>query len=155
MKQTGFRWIVEAIAGPEGDLSKLDTTSFTEIMSSPKVVEGKDTPDEFLKKTRQRLKEKKFILVGHNSFTDLVYLSKCFFQSLPERVEDFQAMIHQRFPFIIDTKFMATYKSSSTASPSLSEISELLSGVKGPKTGEYGLKEVKVKTAIANIKLSY
>jgi poly(A)-specific ribonuclease len=135
----GFRWIVEAIAG--GDLSKLDSQSFSEIMSSPKVVEGNDTPDEFLEKIRKRLKAKKFVLVGHNSFTDLVYFSRCFFESLPERVEDFQAMIHQRFPFIIDTKFMATYKSSSTASPSLSEISERLLKVEGPETSEYSLKQ--------------
>ncbi|KAN0072873.1 Ribonuclease H-like domain containing protein [Elaphomyces granulatus] len=146
LKQMGFRWIVEAIAG--GDLSKLDSQSFSEIMSSPKVVEGNDTPDEFLEKTRKRLKAKRFVLVGHNSFTDLVYFSKCFFESLPERVEDFQAMIHQRFPFIIDTKFMATYKSSSTASPSLSEISERLLKVEGPETiidplhGKYNEKQL-------------
>jgi poly(A)-specific ribonuclease len=55
-----------------------------------------------------KLKEKDHVLVGHNLFTDLIFLYNTFFGPLPEKVEDFQEIIHRLFPVILDTKYVNT-----------------------------------------------
>ena len=47
--------------------------------------------------------------MGHNCFTDLIYLYAAFIGPLPERVEDFQKQIHEMFPVVLDTKYLFTH----------------------------------------------
>lgn len=64
-----------------------------------------------LAKVTKILKEKQHVIVGHNLFTDLCFLYKTFIGDLPAGVGDFQSQIHSLFPFVIDTKYLATYNS--------------------------------------------
>jgi poly(A)-specific ribonuclease len=87
-----------------GDLSGLDPNDFLTY------VEGRqEEVVEEVKALKALLENKRTVLVGHNIFMDLMYFYKCFFGTLPARVEDFQRIIHNLFPSIIDTKFLATY----------------------------------------------
>ncbi|KAB8239169.1 ribonuclease H-like domain-containing protein [Aspergillus alliaceus] len=130
-KQTGFRWVVEALAG--GDLTPLDPFSFVGIMDSSTAVEPQTSLKDFSNKLKQRLKDHRPVLVGHNLFTDLLYLYRCFFGPLPGKVEDFQAMAHEMFPVLMDTKYMATHDCGSIIpKSSLSEINDKLLQIKIP-----------------------
>ncbi|KAE8349978.1 ribonuclease H-like domain-containing protein [Aspergillus coremiiformis] len=130
--QRGFRWVMEALAG--GDLTDLDPFCFASIMDSSTAVEPQATVKEFSEKLKQRLKTHRPVLVGHNLFTDLVYLYRCFFGPLPDKMEDFEAKVHEMFPVVMDTKYMATHDCGSiTPRSSLSEINDSLLQIKTPK----------------------
>lgn len=109
-RQVGLRWIVEAMCG--GSLDNINPIMFA------KGIEGKPVWIDLreLKRAHEEVKgnlrEKRAVLVGHNLFMDLVNFYKCFLGPLPDKVEDFQAIIHQLFPLVIDTKYMATHNSS-------------------------------------------
>ncbi|OTB08422.1 hypothetical protein M426DRAFT_263671 [Hypoxylon sp. CI-4A] len=45
-------------------------------------------------------------LVGHNLFQDLTFIYHTFIEPLPPKLDDFLAGVHNRFPRIVDTKFM-------------------------------------------------
>ncbi|KAB8253040.1 39S mitochondrial ribosomal protein L46-domain-containing protein [Aspergillus flavus] len=131
-KQIGFRWIVEALSG--GDLSHLDPFCFGSIMNSSTVVEPQVSLHGFSEKLQQRLRTHRPVLVGHNLFTDVVYLYRCFFGPLPDKLEEFQAIVHHMFPILMDTKYMATHDCGSiTPKSSLSEINDNLLHIKTPK----------------------
>ena len=57
---------------------------------------------------RKSLRVHKTVLVGHNLFLDLINFYRCFFGTLPDTVEEFQTKIHELFPLVIDTKYMAS-----------------------------------------------
>ncbi|KAF5866425.1 hypothetical protein ETB97_011977 [Aspergillus alliaceus] len=59
-KQTGFRWVVEALAG--GDLTPLDPFSFVGIMDSSTAVEPQTSLKDFSNKLKQRLKDHRPVL---------------------------------------------------------------------------------------------
>lgn len=109
-RQVGLRWIVEGMCG--GSLDNINPIMFA------KGIEGKPVWIDLreLKRAHEEVKEnlrdKRAVLVGHNLFMDLVNFYKCFFGPLPDKVEDFQAIIHQLFPLVIDTKYMATHNNS-------------------------------------------
>ncbi|GFF44506.1 54S ribosomal protein L17, mitochondrial [Aspergillus udagawae] len=131
-KQTGFRWVAEALAG--GDLTNLDSGYFIGIMASSAAVESKYPLKEFSDTLKQRLKEHRPVLVGHNLFSDLIYFCRCFFGPLPSKVEDFQSMAHELFPVLMDTKYMATHNCGSiNPRSSLSELNEKLAKKAIPK----------------------
>lgn len=101
-KQVGLRWVIEAMVG--GDLSGIDPKSLE------KTVEGRFEPlAREIDEVRDRLKAKRTILVGHNVFLDLINFYNCFFGKLPDRVEEFQDVMHKLFPIIVDTKYLATH----------------------------------------------
>ncbi|EAW14551.1 CAF1 family ribonuclease [Aspergillus clavatus NRRL 1] len=130
-KQTGFRWIAEALAG--GDLSNLDTSFFIGIMSNSAAVKPIYSLREFSEKLRERLQEHRPVL-GHNIFSDLIYFYRCFFGPLPDKVEDFQSTMHELFPVLMDTKYMATHNCGSiNPRSSLPEINDSLSKRATPK----------------------
>jgi poly(A)-specific ribonuclease len=133
-KQVGFRWVVEAMCG--GNLSNLEARFF------PGNQEGQNHKDEGpsnlknFKNVRSRLKLKRTVLVGHNLFTDLVNFYRCFFGPLPDLAEDFQTRIHELFPVVIDTKYLATHNCGLiNPKSSLEEIESGLRQLKTPKTG--------------------
>lgn len=128
--QMGLRWLIEAMVG--GDVSRLSPPSL--IGSSPR---GKGNALDQCDELRAKLKAKRLILVGHNLFTDLVNFYKCFFGSLPDTVEEFLVAIHELFPIIVDTKYLATYDCG-TEMPSsmLMEIDEKLNARQMPVIGQ-------------------
>lgn len=124
-QQTGFRWIVEGMVG--GDISSIEKMCFLHIPPATNAVDG-GMLSRISKDIQKKLKARRPALVGHNIFTDLINFYKCFIGDLPECIEDFQELIHELFPLIIDTKYMATYASTSANFPSsLGEINDNLS----------------------------
>ena len=94
---------------------------------------------EALSDLKAALQAKQTILVGHNVFMDLVYLYQCFFGPLPDLVEDFQEVMHELFPVIIDTKYLATRDEvhPALARSSLEELDDQLSAQKFPIIGKF------------------
>ncbi|KAF7891512.1 uncharacterized protein EAF02_001837 [Botrytis sinoallii] len=110
--QSGARFIFEALCG--GDLTGIDPMwSYThDENAQPNTVDSSHVALEAeLAKVTKKLKEKQHVIVGHNLFTDLCFLYKTFIGDLPAGVGDFQSQIHSLFPFVIDTKYLATYNS--------------------------------------------
>lgn len=107
-KETGFRWVIEALFG--GDISGIDSSWFAvDYNGDSKWIDTNkincdlaDISDKIKTNHRTRL------LIGHNLFMDLAFLYQTFIGDLPERVEDFQTVIHDLLPNVVDTKFIAT-----------------------------------------------
>ncbi|XP_070500479.1 poly(A)-specific ribonuclease PARN-like [Chironomus tepperi] len=49
----------------------------------------------------------KKLIIGHNCLLDIMYITNQCFQELPEDYDSFKKLIHEIFPNIMDTKFMA------------------------------------------------
>ena len=109
-RQVGLRWVVEAMTG--GNLDPIDPVSFIQPEDDKPIwVDVKKANAEF-QELKDQLAKKRTVLVGHNVFMDLINFYKCFFGKLPDRVEDFSAIMHRLFPLIVDTKYMATHQST-------------------------------------------
>ena len=107
-KAIGFRWLIEAIIG--GDISRMPEEYFaTRDPVNDKTAQSPRVTKESLPQLQEKLRARPKILAGHNCFTDLVYLYKCFIGDLPEKLEDFQANVHALFPAIVDTKHVASF----------------------------------------------
>lgn len=139
-RQIGLRWPIEAICG--GDLSAINSHSF---FTTQKARQEKIAAD--FVQVREQLKGNSTVLAGHNLFLDLIYFYACFFGPLPDQVEDFQRTIHELFPRIIDTKYLATHnvEHPALARSSLEELEERLSMQEEPVIGTrvFGQKESK------------
>ncbi|KAH0561953.1 hypothetical protein GP486_003338 [Trichoglossum hirsutum] len=107
-KQTGLRWVVEAMVG--GDLSGINPMDCAQNTTGESVFIDKEAISSQMRGLRDALHGRRTILVGHNLFTDLINFYKAFIGDLPEEVEDFQKVIHQIFPMVIDTKYLATHE---------------------------------------------
>lgn len=133
--ETGFRWIAEALAG--GDLSNLSPGYFGGIRANMGPVGQGETLKDFVDDFKKNLKAHRPVLVGHNLFMDLIYFFRCFFGPLPDSVEDFQAMVHEHFPVLIDTKYLATHDCGSiNPRSSLQEINDSLLQIPIPEISE-------------------
>lgn len=116
-RQTGFRWIVEALTN--GDISPTDP------FRSRIIADGRVDVKDRWNSTKEKLRYNQPVIVGHNMFTDLVYFYRSFIGELPETLDGFCEALHEVFPRIIDTKWLATYAEGDlNASPSLQEIAE-------------------------------
>lgn len=114
-RQTGFRWIFEALVGGEinGDLL------FMMGVNPPQ-----DQRARF-DRALARLKSHRPVLVGHNMFTDIVYMYRTFVGPLPDTLAQFNTALHELFPNIVDTKYLATYAEGDlNASPTLEAIAK-------------------------------
>lgn len=131
-RQIGLRWVVEAMVG--GDLSAIDPKTIDQSVED-RLEEITHQLDEI----RSRLKGKKVILVGHNLFLDLINFHTCFFGQLPESVKDFQKIMHQLFPIIIDTKYLATHNvvNPALSKSSLEDLDHELSRLPVPLIGRF------------------
>lgn len=120
-RQIGLRWLVDAMVG--GDLAPIESYNIEYSKSG--------TPLQRYEGLFDRLQKKKTVLVGHNVFMDLIYFHAAFFGQLPEKVEDFECRMHELFPKIIDTKYLATHGSNNPAisRSSLDELDEELSSL--------------------------
>ena len=107
-RQIGIRWFVEAMVG--GNLKGIDATTLVRPNTDGKLgwFDKRRTLEEF--DTLRRCVEKhRTVLVGHNMFMDLINFYRCFVGTLPENLQEFKSEIHALFPFIIDTKYLATH----------------------------------------------
>ncbi|GAB7333548.1 hypothetical protein MBLNU13_g05124t1 [Cladosporium sp. NU13] len=125
-RQKGFRWVMEALLG--NNIGKLDLTlSATDPMTGDPVYADIHEYRAKFNRAHANLRNRPRVLVGHNCFLDLVYLYKAFIGSLPETVEEFTTEIHNRWPTIIDTKYMATHNCGDiNPASSLEEIARQL-----------------------------
>ena len=129
--QIGLRWLVEAMA--DGDLTTID------LSSQSRAADARQQEAIALRfaAISRRLRLKRSVLVGHNIFLDLINFYACFFGKLPDRVEDFQRIIHNIFPMIVDTKYVATHdiENPEFALSSLDELDQQLSRFPEPLVG--------------------
>ncbi|KAK7189720.1 caf1 family ribonuclease [Paraphaeosphaeria sporulosa] len=124
-KQTGFRWVFEALAA-DGDIHEADPYYFGRYTNAPIIAEGTDAKERF-DRAQERLHKHQTVLVGHNMFTDLVYFYRSFVGELPATLDGFRSALHKLFPRIIDTKYLATHAEGDlNASPTLQEIADKL-----------------------------
>jgi poly(A)-specific ribonuclease len=132
LRQTGFRWVIEALIG--GNLELLDNRVFANILTDPDRNPEKMKLDDFAESLKSKLKGNRPVLVGHNLFMDIIYLYQCFLGSLPDDVDEFTKLMKDHFPVLIDTKYMATHECGSiNPTSSLTEIHEKLKKRKKPK----------------------
>lgn len=125
-KQTGFRWIFEALAA-DGDIHKADPYYFGRYINTPIIAEDKTDVKDRFDRVQDRLQRHQPVLVGHNMFTDLVYFYRSFVGELPNTLDGFRSALHEIFPKIVDTKFLATHAEGDlNASPTLQEIADKL-----------------------------
>lgn len=112
-KNLGMRWIFEALSN--GNLDDIPIEWFVDDSGEKPELKTNAVKLAFdvLKK---KLKEKDHILVGHNLFTDMVFLYNTFFGQLPDKVVDFQEAIHRLFPNVLDTKYIHTIGDTSMSS---------------------------------------
>jgi poly(A)-specific ribonuclease len=112
-RQTGFRWVFEALVGGEINNDLLY------ILRSNAPSDHRDRLDRAL----ARLRKNRPAIVGHNMFTDIVYLYRTFVGPLPDTLAAFNQSLHDLCPRIVDTKYLATHDEGDlNASPTLEEI---------------------------------
>lgn len=97
----GLRYIYEALTG--GDLSDLTPDWFCKGEWT-----SLETKKAEIARIQDKLKSKRHTLVGHNLFTDLLFLVRTFEGELPSSLSEFCKHMHKMCPTIFDTKYMAT-----------------------------------------------
>ncbi|KAL1900191.1 hypothetical protein Sste5346_002501 [Sporothrix stenoceras] len=97
--QRGLRYIVEALVG--GDFAK-------DVWSICQTNRGMDDKDweTILQDSESKLKKKRPILLGHNMFYDLCFMHSTFIGPLPNTFDEFDRIVHDLFPRIMDTKYI-------------------------------------------------
>lgn len=134
-RQVGLRWVVEGMCG--GSLENINPIMFAKGIEGKPVWIDLQELRRAHEEVKASLREKRAILVGHNLFMDLINFYKCFFGQLPDTVEDFQATIHELFPLVIDTKYMATHNNSNlNARSGLEELDADLHNMPVPSIGK-------------------
>lgn len=151
-RQTGFRWIVDAMIGKP--LHRLDLLDFAwDENRSRKAVNLPQLGAQWTY-IRENLKTQHPVLIGHNCFLDFVYFYRKFIGTLPDTVEEFRSKIHELFPLVIDTKYMATHNCGDiNPTSTLFEIDTKLLVQKKPRTGEQYLLEPAVKPLMSLLEL--
>jgi poly(A)-specific ribonuclease len=134
-RQKGVRWLVEAMT--RGDLLKLNPLQSMRMQDGKPVFMDVPALTKKHNELQERLKNKRTVLVGHNVFVDLVYFYKTFFGRLPDQVEEFARKIHELFPLVVDTKYLATSSGSMVAGSSLADQDDLHAGQHVPIIGKF------------------
>ncbi|XP_042520170.1 poly(A)-specific ribonuclease PARN-like [Macadamia integrifolia] len=52
------------------------------------------------------LSSERKLLIGHNCFLDIAHIYSKFFAPLPSAVEEFVSSLHEKFPYVVDTKHL-------------------------------------------------
>jgi poly(A)-specific ribonuclease len=97
-----------------GNLASIDPKWFSVAVDGQPAFIDLSAKEKELDDIREALKEKPRTLVGHNLFTDLIFIYKTFIGNLPDKVTDFSKLVHEIFPQVIDTKYLSTYASGVT-----------------------------------------
>ncbi|KAH7117803.1 ribonuclease H-like domain-containing protein [Dendryphion nanum] len=130
-KQTGFRWVVEAMA--HGDI-EVDPAYFARDKTGEPIAADFREIKSSLGRSLDRLKNKQPVLVGHNMFLDLLFFYQTFIGQLPDTLDCFCDAIHTIFPRIIDTKYLDTFDGGDLhASPPLEEVARKFADQPLPK----------------------
>ena len=132
-RATEFRWLIEAMVG--GNITGMPPGYFIAAFPSevkPEEGEADGVLRQFIDDLQTKLETRRRIIFGHNCFTDLVYLYRCFIGDLPEKVEDFQRLVRELFPAVVDTKHMASF-GRGWHSSSLQDVEEELRTEKLPQ----------------------
>ncbi|KAK7538623.1 ribonuclease H-like domain-containing protein [Phyllosticta citribraziliensis] len=106
-RQIGFRWIIEALCGGKLDIDARDFLYDAET-GHAKAGDVEDVRTRFTT-AAHALKTRRPVLVGHNLFTDIIYLYRTFIGELPDTLEEFREKTQNLFPVIVDTKYLATH----------------------------------------------
>lgn len=106
-RQRGFDWIVDALLGKQLQVDTLVQLVY-EAAGHDVDPKRRHTIRRSLHASASRLLGHPTVMIGHNCFLDLIYLYETFLGTLPDTVEDFTANLHEAFPLIVDTKYMAT-----------------------------------------------
>lgn len=122
-----------------GDLDAIDPKWFSVGESGEALFIDLGSTTKELDELREALKDKVHTLVGHNLFTDLIFIYKTFIGKLPDKVTDFNKRIHALFPHVIDTKYLATHDSGS--SQTRSGLKDLCDELKTPKKPSIALAD--------------
>ncbi|KAK0647316.1 Uncharacterized protein DIS24_g7816 [Lasiodiplodia hormozganensis] len=106
-RQTGFRWIIEALCGGELNINPelFARDVDTGAAKSANMMHLKARFD----RARLTLQRRRPVLVGHNLFTDILYLYRTFIGPLPLTLEKCRGKLHKLFPLVVDTKYVATH----------------------------------------------
>lgn len=132
-RQTGFRWIIEALVGNSLRQVDIRSFSFDPDTGMSRCVDLNALQSRF-DQACASIRHRRIPLVGHNMFTDLVYFYRTFIGTLPATVEDFAADMHQLVPTIVDTKFLATHNCGDIPpASSLQEIADQLQRQEKPR----------------------
>lgn len=138
-RQRALRFITDALAGRDWR-KRIDTGVVGRRIMGESQAETTILFKQRLRQLEESLKAHQTILVGHNCFLDLVYIYHNFYGALPETVEEFQQALHETFPLIIDTKYMATINRPYEARAlQLYQIAEGLSKMEKPVIGASAL----------------
>jgi poly(A)-specific ribonuclease len=138
--QRGFRWIVDALSGsreitqiPFHYLAHDEVTGESTMWNGGRMRARLNSIDWQIQRNRPAL-------VGHNLFMDLVYFYRTFVGKLPRTIEAFQHEIHNLFPMIVDTKYLATWDAvDSNQFSSLDGLFDMVASQKAPCIGECSL----------------
>lgn len=132
-RSIGLRWLVDAMG--DGELTAIEPEKVFQGMDEKPLEEA---IFRFIE-VRKRLKSQRSVLVGHNLFLDLINFHACFFGQLPHRVEDFLSAMHNIFPLIIDTKYLATHSKANPelARSSLEDLASEISKLEAPVIGKF------------------
>jgi poly(A)-specific ribonuclease len=110
-----------------GELNALDPKWFRVNESGEPDFTDLEEIKRNIQEVKGTLEKKPLVLVGHNLFNDLIFIYRTFVGTLPDDVTEFNQRIHQLFPQVFDTKYMATQEGSSTQSnSSLREVCDEL-----------------------------
>ena len=121
-----MRYIIEALTGGQY-LDEMEPKWFCKTETgAPKLIDLEATKKE-IDDLQRALRQKRHAIVGHNLFTDLIFIYTTFIADLPNSIEEFQTSINELFPQIIDTKYLATHEGGSMrANSSLKDMCSVL-----------------------------
>lgn len=114
----GLRYLFEALAG--GSFPPKIQQHWTcpaQPQQGPSA-HGDFTSKFDISKCEEALQKSRPIVIGHNLFHDLVFIYRTFFGPLPDDLDGFLLAIHELFPRIVDTKYLATRKPQSNSGSS-------------------------------------
>jgi len=105
-RQKGFGYVIDALAGK--NIANIDVRSFTKHPESGRYdCVNRDARARF-QRCQALIHNKPKTIVGHNLFLDMIYLYRTFFGELPDTVEEYCEKLHELFPMVVDTKYLAT-----------------------------------------------
>ena len=139
-RQIGIRWFVEGMVG--GSLKRIDPLLFVPNVDGRPMWYDKKKVEEDFAALRHRVTKHRTVLVGHNLFTDLIYFYRTFFGTLPSNICEFKTRIHELFPMVIDTKYLATHFNKQDSNESrLEHLDGQMSKQSEPVIGKLRLSE--------------
>ena len=135
--QTGFRWVIEALA--KGSLQSIDPQYLARREEGDTTYVDVNRIRSKFGRAAANLQRHQPVLAGHNLFLDLVFMYRSFIGELPDTLDGFRDAVHDLFPAVVDTKFMATIDTGELGpNSSLQDLAKQVKDEPLPKIGEFG-----------------